>query len=403
MKKLYFIICTLAFITVINAQDYEEIHKYADNVEKQRAEYWKAKEFAKAADLLKQVVTFYNSQTKEVQNEFVSYYSGTLYNLACALSLDNQKDSALVYLQKACNAGYKNYYNTRDDADFNNIKNEPKFQEILNKLKEKGDYEYILKKYASYSKIDADMPAFTFQQSNAKELAELRKKYNLDSAAGGGNEISRFINLMKWVHKIVKHDGSSMNPKIRTADALITVCKTENRGVNCRMMATILNEVYLSMGYKSRFITCMPQGEKFDDCHVINEVYSVSLNKWLWMDPTFETCVTDDKGNYLSIQETRLRLVNNLPVNASKEINWNGQPYGGGGEKYLKQYMTKNLFRFSIPLNSCSGFEDVPKEKRVYVELFPAGYNPSNIELGKITKGSYYTTDDVKYWAAPTK
>jgi hypothetical protein len=119
------------------------------------------------------------------------------------------------------------------------------------------------------------------------------------------------------------------------------------------------------------------------------------------MDPTFETFVTDDKGNYLSIKETRYRLINNLPVFASEGINWNGQKYGGGGDTYLHSYMTKNLYRFSIPLNSCSGFENLTGAKRVYVELYPVEYNPKKVELGKITGGTYYTTDENKYWSAP--
>lgn len=59
-------------------------------------------------------------------------------------------------------------------------------------------------------------------------------------------------------------------------------------------MAQMLNECYLAMGFKSRFITCMPK-VMINDCHVINAVYSNTLNKWLWMDPTFNAYVTDEK------------------------------------------------------------------------------------------------------------
>lgn len=401
MKKLFLFLCIFLLSVSLKAQSENEFQEYTEKVEKQRSEFWKEKQFGKAVDLLKEAITQFNSQSKELKTNYNSVYCGHLYNIACAHSLNKDIDSAVVYFRKAVNEGFKDYANAKVDTDLDNIRKEPKFIESLAKLREKGDYEFILKKYGAYKSIDHDMPAFTYLSKDTKVLTDLRKKYNLDSVAGNGDEVSRFINLMKWVHKTVKHDGSSSNPKIKDADAIIEICKTEKRGVNCRMMATILNEVYLSMGYKSRFITCMPQGEKFDDCHVINEVYSTTLNKWLWMDPSFETYVTDDKANYLSIQETRYRLVNGLPVNASKEINWNGQAYGGGGVKYLHVYMAKNLYRFSIPLNSCSGYENIPKNERVYVELFPAGYNPSNVELGKITNGSYYTTDDAKYWSAP--
>lgn len=401
MKRTLLILSILLLATIVKAQN-PEFQKYLENTEKQRSEYWKEKQFGKAAELLKSSVNYYSSQTKEIKSFYESANRGNLYNLACALSLNNEKDSALVYLQKSIDAGYVNYFNTKSDSDFENIRNEKKFAELLSILRERGDYEYILKKHGTYKKLENEMPPFNYQSKDAKELVSLRNKYNLDSIAGNGNEISRFINLMKWVHKIVRHDGNSFNPQYRNAEAIIEVCKKENRGVNCRMMATILAEAYLSMGYNARFITCMPMGEKFDDCHVINEVYSTTLNKWIWMDPTFETWVTDDKGNYLSIQETRNRLVNNLPVMAPKTMNWNGNPYGGGPDAYLHNYMTKNLFRFSITLKSCFAAEHVPKSERVYVELYPVGYNPKNVELGKLNNGSYYTTDERQYWAAPS-
>lgn len=403
MKRALFILlfCFIAISTF--AQSVDQFTQYAEKTEKQRSEYWKTKEYAKAAELLKSAIELFRKQSKEIQKDYAPVYHGSLYNIACAYSLNNDKDSAVVYFKKAVDAGFIDYANAKVDTDLDNIRKEPKFAEVLLVLKGKGDYETILKQHGSYKSIDTVMPEFTYLDKNTQVLTDLRKKYNLDSVAGPGDELSRQINLMKWVHKIVRHDGNSFNPKNKTADALIEICKTEKRGINCRMMATMLNEIYLSMGYKSRFITCMPKGEKFDDCHVINEVYSTTLNKWLWMDPTFETTVTDDKGNYLSIQEARYRLVNDLPVNASKEINWNGEAYSGGGEKYLHTYMTKNLFRFSIALNSCSAFENKPKNERTYVELYPVGYNPKNVELGKITDDTFYTTDADKYWAVPYK
>ncbi len=400
MKKTLLILFILMLAGIVSAQN-PEFQKYLENTEKQRSEYWKAKQFEKAADLLKSSISFYNSQTKEIKNFYEFANRGNLYNLACALSLNNVKDSALVYLQKSIDAGYSNYLNAKSDTDFENIRKEPKFAELLSILRERGDYEYILKKHGSYNTIETEMPPFTYQSKDAKELVLLRNKYNLDSVAGNGNEISRFINLMKWVHKIVRHDGNSYNPPNRNADAIIEICKKEKRGVNCRMMATILAEIYLSMGYSARFITCMPMGEKFDDCHVINEVYSTTLNKWIWMDPTFEAWVNDEKGNYLSIQETRYRLFNDLPVIAPQSMNWNGKPYGGGPEAYLHNYMTKNLFRFSITLKSCFAAEHIAKSERIYVELYPVGYNPKNVEFGKVINGIYYTTDDKQYWAVP--
>lgn len=71
-------------------------------------------------------------------------------------------------------------------------------------------------------------------------------------------------------------------------------CKDGSRGLNCRGLATVLNECYLSLGIPSRVITCMPR-IYINDCHVINAVYSSTLGKWLWIDPTNNAWVTDEK------------------------------------------------------------------------------------------------------------
>lgn len=402
MKRLILVL----FLSLSAANYFAQTEtKYADFVqakENERSTLWKEKSFDKALVVMKEVCKDYYTRDNFTRKMYGYIIKGLYYNIACAHSLLNQKDSAFVYLNKALAEGYSNYQNTLKDTDFDNIRGDSRFAPVIETLRERGDYKYLLKKYALYKTNETKIPEFTYLSKEDKPLTDLRKKYELDKIAGDGDEISRFINLMKWVHKIVKHDGNSNNPADKKADALITVCTTEKRGINCRMMATILNEVYLSMGYKSRFITCMPMGEIFDDCHVINEVYSTALNKWIWMDPTFETWITDDKGNYLSIQETRYRLVNGLTVIAPESMNWNGQPYGGGTEAYLHSYMSKNLYRFSIALNSCSALENLPKTKRIYVELYPVGYNPKNVEFGKLIDGAYYTTDESQYWKAPS-
>jgi hypothetical protein len=123
----------------------------------------------------------------------------------------------------------------------------------------------------------------------------------------------------------VRHDGNSYNPPLKNAIDLIHVCHAENRGVNCRMMAVILNECYLAMGFQSRFITCMPRETEFDDCHVINVVYSNDMQKWLWMDPTFCAYVMNEKGELLSVAEVRERLIQGEPLIINPDANWNRQ------------------------------------------------------------------------------
>ncbi len=236
---------------------------------------------------------------------------------------------------------------------------EPSKLEILKKAKE---YNYSDNRF---------IPKFTYQSQNNSNLVRVRKELNLDSIAGKGKELSQIFNLMHWIHNLIRHDGNSKNPTLKNAIDLIKICRVENRGVNCRMLATILNECYLSMGIKSRFVTCMPRETDFNDCHVINMVYSKDLNKWIWIDPTFDAYVMDDKGNLLGIQEVRERLIKDQPLVLNADANRNREEIEPK-EYYLEYYMAKNLYRLKTPLVSEYDSETWQKGKEVtYVELLP--------------------------------
>jgi hypothetical protein len=137
------------------------------------------------------------------------------------------------------------------------------------------------------------------------------------------------------------------------------------------MMAVILNECYLSMGIKSRYITCMPRETEFNECHVINMVFSTELNKWIWIDPSLDAYVMDENGNLLGIQEVRERLIKGLPLILNADANLN-KTFLQTKEKYLEHYMAKNLYRLQTPLISEYNTETIVKEKKItYVELLP--------------------------------
>jgi len=268
----------------------------------------------------------------------------------------------------------------------------------------------ILRKAESYNYSDSRfIPKFTYQSQDNPKLVKTRKDLKLDSIAGNGTELSQIFNLMHWVHNLIKHDGSSKNPTLKNAVDLISICKAENRGVNCRMLATILNECYLSMGIKSRYITCMPRETEFDDCHVINMVYSKDLNKWIWIDPTFDAYVMDDKGNLLGIQEVRERLIKGLPLVLNVDANWNRTTLQTK-EHYLEYYMAKNLYRLQTPLVSEYNTETWEKGKEVtYVELLPLDgieQTPQKKEKTNDKTGTkfiyYYKTNNPEiFWAKP--
>jgi hypothetical protein len=119
----------------------------------------------------------------------------------------------------------------------------------------------------------------------------------------------------------------------------------EHNTVDCGSLAGIMNQCYLAMGFKSRRVVCLPKDSTDFDCHSINTVYSTTLNKWVWIDPTNDAYVMNEKGELLGIAEVRERLINNKPLILNPDANWNHKS-SVVKEEYLYNYMAKNLYAF---------------------------------------------------------
>ncbi len=282
------------------------------------------------------------------------------------------------------------------DSAFTRVAYAPSHLDIL-----KGAKEYDL-----YD--EAVIPKFTYQDSSAAELKALRQAFQLDSIAGGGNQVSQILNLMHWIHDLVPHDGNHDNPVVKNAMSMIEECKRDERGLNCRGLATVLNECYLSLGIKSRFVTCMPKDSIFDDCHVINMVFADDLDKWIWIDPTHDAYIMDEAGNLLGLAEVRERLIDGRMLILNPDANWNNKA-STVKEYYLYEYMAKNLYRFDCPLNSVFDYETKSKGKKLsYVELLPLdGYSQTpkvrteKSEKSGLTYEFFKTNNPVDFWAKP--
>ncbi|SFD14943.1 Transglutaminase-like superfamily protein [Chitinophaga sp. CF118] len=272
--------------------------------------------------------------------------------------------------------------------------------DTLGILKRAGKYNYSEKR---------DLPAFTYQSADNPNLQALKKAFNLDSIAGGGNEASKILNLLHWIHNLVPHDGNHGNPASMNAMDMIAVCKKDQRGLNCRGLAMTLNECYLSLGIKSRYVTCMPKDSLGvdNDCHVINMVYLTQQKKWIWIDPTNDAYVMNEKGELLGIEEVRARIVNNKPLILNPEANWNHKVSYTKGY-YLYSYMAKNLYLLETPLNSQFDLETRQAGKTINsVQLIPLDSKKSldksvsTNNTTKVTWVTYKTNNPDYFWQVP--
>jgi transglutaminase-like putative cysteine protease len=365
--------------------------------------------------LLREFLKRYESLDKDQQKQFAPYYVNAFYNLSCTYSLLNNKEMALINLDKAIKAGYVNYAHILQDSDLDNIRNDKTFTSIIQPLREVGDYLYILKKDNNrFTTSDSiQIPSFTYQSADNPGLTHLRQQFKLDSVAGTGNEVSKIINILHWVHNTVPHDGQHESG-IQSINGfeIVSVSRTKNIGVSCGELATVLNDCYLALGFKSRKIYCQPKDSlNMDyDAHVINAVYSTQLKKWLWMDPTNDAYVMNEKGELLGIDEVRNRLINDQPLIVNPDANWNHKQ-STTKDYYLYYYMAKNLYRFYCTLESGFDVETKGEEKTItYVNLVPIGYGkfkqvPAKMQFyNKNLKTTFvhYTTHNPKvFWQVP--
>jgi hypothetical protein len=414
MALRWFLFCSLSFyISLSQAQMNTVFASYAQKQDSLMVNAYKQKDTKAYSKLLDDFLLKYEKLSKEDKAGFNGYYINAFYNLCCTYSLLNDKPKALEYFEKSVHAGYSDYAHTKADTDLDNIRNEEKFKTLVQSLRETSDYLYILKNANQYSSADnKELPKFTYQSSANPDLAALRKTYNLDSIAGLGNETSKVINLLHWVHNTVSHDGQHESGiKSINAYAIINAARTNHVGVSCGELATTLNDCYLAMGWASRKIYCFPKDSlhKDFDSHVINVVFLPSKNKWVWMDPTNDAYVMNENGELLSIEEVRQRLITDKPLIVNPDANWNHK-ISVTKEDYLDNYMAKNLYRLYCPLNSEYNYETWGGDKHViYVNLLPVNYfkkEPFKTDDyynagAKTTFNTYYIYNSNLFWQSP--
>lgn len=336
-------------------------------------------------------------ETEQYGEMLRSNIASTYYEQACSYSLLNNHNESIKAIEKAIEYGYKNYNWMMSDKDLENVRNDKKFQKVTEPLKQ-YDHRNILAASASYRHEDTDtLPRFTYQAEDNHYLKYTRKFFKLDSVAGTGDEVSKIINILNYVHNAIRHDGGNFGVCESDAIDIYNYYKTTGNGVNCRQLAIALNGMYLAMGFPSRYVTCLPKNPDDPDCHVICCVYSSQLDKWLWMDPTFNAYVKDEKGNLLSIEEVRKRIIDKMPLALNDDANWNNESKQTK-DYYLDNYMAKNLYWLKCVDYSC--FNPEPRFRHVerkYLSLVPQGFT------SKATKGANnrLTSDPDYFWQKP--
>jgi len=256
------------------------------------------------------------------------------------------------------------------------------------------DYVELLRTSGPLEKDTVTFEMKTLQDdARAKEIRDyfqLDKLYDADA-----DTWTKALAIGKYVATNIPHDNQAEWPEHVNAIGLWEYTKNVAPAFNCRLHSILTFELMLAAGLDARYVTCLPEDEEDQDCHVVNEVWLPELDKWAMID-------TDMGGNYasdldgipLSLREIRDHYISGEQMayhprfkKATTNVN----------EHYA--YMAKNTYWFQC-WETLSYYQEDGKDRKRdigrYISLIPSGFEPFNVQDGGIV-----TTDADAFWAAP--
>lgn len=252
---------------------------------------------------------------------------------------------------------------------------------------------------------DAPNPLYEFSYSDTLQnayLSEMRKTYNLNGLVNGQmNELDKIVTILDWASKQWEHNGSNTPSK---QDAL-TILKEAREGKQFRCVeygivaTSALNSIGIparTLGLKTRDVEKVMRGAG----HVVSEVYSKELVKWIFIDPQFNIMpiLNGTPLNGVEFQKAIFDKNVNLRL-----INKAGELSEKDSRSYIK-WIGKYLFYFDVlfdqkTLNS-SKFKSINGMTKI--TLVPVGHKEPHIfQRNSKINYSYYTNSLNDFYRKP--
>lgn len=253
-----------------------------------------------------------------------------------------------------------------------------------------NDDIYFLKLFHAYSSEIIPIP-FTYSHSPDLYL-KIQKLYDdFPNKSSCRSEMAFFIQVRKWVNRklfyanvppLENYDKASWN-------SLYVLEKISKNPFarDCGTYSMVLAELLLSLGFRARWVCCLPMDLRYCDSHAVVQVYSNEFNKWIILDPALDCCYFDSKGIPLSLSEFR-----NAIINESRMLI---PGHAFGDRTILIKYWSKNIFRFCCYIDNKVGFIS---EKKIHklVYLHPVRFCIEDKKY--IDEEHIYVYSDKSYW-----
>ncbi|MCM1544292.1 MAG: transglutaminase-like domain-containing protein [Ruminococcus sp.] len=158
------------------------------------------------------------------------------------------------------------------------------------------------------------------------EYDELKRKYKLDEVVCGSTDFDKALSLMNWLTKHTYYSGQQCLFHKPLPDDTLSILnfsfdKPFEYAINCRYKAIALTDLLIAYGIKAYPLAMIDS--KIDGNHLTVHAHLEDQNKWVLLDPSFNTYFVDAADKLLDAIELRNRFLSGDDI-IIKGYNFNG-------------------------------------------------------------------------------
>ena len=232
-------------------------------------------------------------------------------------------------------------------------------------------------------------------------LKELRTANNLEQLTAGQSELEKIKTILDWTSKQWSHNGSNTPTK---SDALTILAEArQGKQFRCVEYGIVATAAHNSIGIPARTLglkTRDVEKVRTGAGHVVSEIYSKELGKWIYIDPQFNIMPTLN-GTPLTGVEFQKAIYNKDA--GLVLVNKQGPLSKDDSASYIK-WIGKYLFYFDILFDQ----KTLDSEKFMRINgmskltLVPAGHKePRIFQRSSKINYSYYTNSLNDFYRKP--
>ena len=209
---------------------------------------------------------------------------------------------------------------------------------------------------------------------------KLLAAYQLNEISGEGTAFERALRLMDWLTAHSCYNGMEIRAsflfqgKRETADRLLRYTYDGGfaRAINCRHKAFALADCLMTVGINALPVTIVQTG----GCHLVVHAWLPEEERWVMLDPSLNSYITDETGRALHLIEIydRHRRGEQLHV---AQYHLNGKQ--DCRDVYLNSFVLGCLLEIEV-YNGTGSKRKGPRNR-----LVPEGVEPKDAKLRTIT------------------